>query len=93
MSTSVQAWRAGCCSTPLAVGQLPECDPIKTLSMRELEVFEMIGRGVTTQQIARKLRLSRSTIETHRKYIRTKLDLQNSAQLNRQAFVEVHGGY
>ena len=32
-------------------------DPIKTLSIREVEVFEMIGQGLTTQQIAGKLKL------------------------------------
>ena len=76
-----------------AVGQPLDRDPIETLSIRELEVFEMIGQGVTTQQIARKLQRSRSTIETHRKKIRTKLNLQNSAQLNRQAFEWVHEGH
>ena len=69
-----------------AVGQPLDPDPIETLSIRELEVFDMIGQGLTTQQIARKLQLSRSTIETHRKKIRTKLNLQNSAQLGRHAF-------
>jgi DNA-binding NarL/FixJ family response regulator len=66
-------------------GKSPETDPIKTLSNREIEVFEMIGQGLTTQQIAGKLKLSAKTIETHREKIKGKLDLKNSAELNRRA--------
>jgi DNA-binding NarL/FixJ family response regulator len=67
------------------VGQPTEEDPIKSLSNRELEVFEMIGQGMTTQNIARKLKLSAKTIETHREKIKTKLNLKNSAELSRRA--------
>jgi len=63
-----------------------ERDPVEMLSNRELEVFEMIGNGLTTQQIAGKLCLSPKTVETHRKNIKTKLNLPNSAQLSRYAF-------
>jgi len=60
-------------------------DPITTLSNRELGVFEMIGQGMTTQQIARSLELSPKTIEAHREKIKEKLNLRNSAELNRSA--------
>jgi len=69
-----------------AVGKPLDHDPLATLSNRELEVFEMIGRGLTTQQIAGKLRLSPRTIDTHRKNIRDKLNLLNGAQLSQAAF-------
>jgi DNA-binding NarL/FixJ family response regulator len=69
-----------------AIGKPLDQDPIETLSNRELEVFEMIGQGMNTQQIARKLSLSPRTVETHRKKIKTKLNVQNSAQLSRSAF-------
>jgi len=69
-----------------ATGEPLDRDPVESLSNRELEVFEMIGEGMTTRQIAGKLRLSPRTVETHRKNIKTKLDLQNSAQLSRCAF-------
>lgn len=59
--------------------------PIESLSDRELEVFEMIGQGLTTRQIAKKLHLSPKTIETHREHIKTKLNLQNNNELVRQA--------
>ena len=63
-----------------------EEDPVQTLSNREMEVFELIGRGMTTQQIADKLHLSPSTVETHRRNARHKLNLENASQLNRYAF-------
>ncbi|MFW6033040.1 MAG: response regulator transcription factor, partial [Phycisphaeraceae bacterium] len=43
----------------------PTVSPVEYLSDRELEVFEMIGQGLTTRQIAKKLHLSPKTIETH----------------------------
>jgi DNA-binding NarL/FixJ family response regulator len=68
------------------VGQSLDQDPVETLSNRELEVFEMIGQGMTTLQIARRLSVSPKTVETHRKKIKMKLSLQNSTQLSRCAF-------
>jgi DNA-binding NarL/FixJ family response regulator len=52
-----------------------------TLSDRELEVFEQIGRGLGTRQIAESLHLSRKTIETHRASIKKKLNLRDGAEL------------
>ena len=60
-------------------------NPVKGLSNRELEVFEMIGQGLTTQNIAQKLSLSDKTIETHREKIKRKLNLRNSSELSRSA--------
>jgi DNA-binding NarL/FixJ family response regulator len=69
-----------------AVGKPLDSDPTATLSNRELQVFEMFGRGMNTVQIAHKLQLSPKTVESHRKVIKTKLNVQTSAQLNRRAF-------
>jgi DNA-binding NarL/FixJ family response regulator len=55
------------------------------LSDREIEVFQLIGEGRTTRQIAQKLHLSLSTVETHRAHIKEKLDLRNAAELMRAA--------
>jgi DNA-binding NarL/FixJ family response regulator len=59
--------------------------PIHQLSDRELEVFEMIGQGLTTRQIAQRLTLSIKTIETHRESIKKKLNLSSGAELTRRA--------
>ena len=69
-----------------AVGEPLDRDPVATLSNRELQVFDMIGQGLNTAQIASKLQLSPKTIESHRKLIKMKLKLQTSARLSRCAF-------
>lgn len=68
------------------IGEPLDRDPIESLSNRELEIFELIGQGLTTQQIAGKLHLSAKTVETHRTKIKMKLNLPNSVQLSRCAF-------
>jgi DNA-binding NarL/FixJ family response regulator len=62
-----------------------EKDPIAGLSNREIEVFQMLGRGMTTKAIAKKLGVSPKTIEAHRERIKTKLNLRNASELNCQA--------
>ena len=59
---------------------------IDRLSDRELEVFELIGRGYTTRRIAEALSLSVKTIETHRAHIKQKLKLQNATELVHRAY-------
>ncbi len=69
----------------LTTGEAIDEDPVDGLSDRELEVFEMIGQGLGTKQIAGKLDLSHKTIETHREKIKAKLNLRNSSELSRHA--------
>jgi len=61
---------------PAALGS-----PMDLLSDRELEVLELIGRGVGTQQIAGTLHLSPKTVETHRAHIKGKLQLKSGTEL------------
>jgi len=58
---------------------------LDSLSDRELEIFEMIGRGKTTRHVAKRLNLSVSTVETHRAHIKEKLRLANAVELVRRA--------
>lgn len=60
-------------------------DPIQRLSNRELEIFRLIGQGLTTSAIARQLRLSPHTIDTHREKIKQKLNVKTANQLQREA--------
>jgi len=69
-----------------AVGDPLDHNPAETLSNRELQVFELIGRGMNTAEIAQKLQVSPKTVESHRRVIKSKLDLQTSTQLSRRAF-------
>lgn len=59
--------------------------PMETLTNRELEVFEQIGEGNSTLQIADNLNISVKTIESHRAHIKEKLNLANSTELTREA--------
>lgn len=59
--------------------------PVETLSNRELEVFKMIGNGLTTAEISKSLHLSVKTVETHRQRIKGKLQLEDANKLVREA--------
>jgi DNA-binding NarL/FixJ family response regulator len=63
----------------------PVLSPVEHLSNRELEVFELIGHGMTTGEIADKLSISVKTIETHRANIKTKMGLSSAGELTRSA--------
>lgn len=58
---------------------------VERLSDREFEVFQLIGQGQGTRQIAQRLRLSVKTVEVHRANIRKKLELASGADLVRYA--------
>jgi DNA-binding NarL/FixJ family response regulator len=67
-------------------GQTPANEsPVKSLSDRELEVFQMIGQWKKTREIADELHLSVKTIEYYREQIKRKLNLKNSAELTQHA--------
>lgn len=58
---------------------------ISSLSDRELEVFQLIGEGHGTREIAEMLHLSVKTIEAYREHIKDKLNLQNATELVQHA--------
>ena len=60
--------------------------PLKLLSDRELEVFELVGQGKSTRHVAEKLFISIKTVETHQAHIKQKLRLSNHSELMRSAF-------
>jgi DNA-binding NarL/FixJ family response regulator len=59
--------------------------PVDRLADRELEVFELIGRGLTTREIGAKLGLGVTTVDTYRTRIKEKLNLENAARLRAEA--------
>jgi DNA-binding NarL/FixJ family response regulator len=59
--------------------------PIDRLTDRELEVFQLIGRGLTTREISSRLGLGLTTIDTYRARIKEKLNLENAARLRFEA--------
>ena len=66
-------------------GEPLQHSPLESLSDRELDVFQQIGQGFTTRQIADKLHLSPKTVETYREHIKAKLRLSNAAELTQHA--------
>ena len=59
--------------------------PEECLSVRELEVFRLIGKGLQPREIAAKLCLSTKTVETHRMNIRKKFRMSNASEVIRYA--------
>ncbi len=60
-------------------------DPRGELSPREREVLQLLAEGLTSKEIANKLDLAVSTVETHRKQIMAKLELRSVAELTKFA--------
>ena len=58
---------------------------VSSLTDRELQVFELIGQGFDTREIAEKLRLSVKTVDTYKEHIKDKLNLKNATELIQQA--------
>ena len=73
----------------LSKNRSPEKAGPKSLSDRELEIFELIGRGKTNAQIAVQLHISPKTVDAHRTNIRSKLALPDSSSLMREAVLWV----
>ncbi len=59
----------------------PGGSPVRHLSNRELEIFNMIGNGLTTRQIAEALNLSPKTVEAHFDRIKKKLGFKDSREV------------
>jgi len=59
----------------------PEEPSVSMLSDRELEVFELIGQGRSSAEIAGQLHLAPKTVETYRSRIKEKLGLNNASEM------------
>lgn len=58
---------------------------VQRLTDRELEIFQMVGRGKTSAQISGELNLALKTVETYRGRIKIKLGLSNATELHQYA--------
>lgn len=67
--------------------------PIESLTDREFEVFQLIGQGKSTRDVAQQLHLSPKTVDVHRANIKEKLGLTDTTALIRHAvrWVETQG--
>jgi DNA-binding NarL/FixJ family response regulator len=69
----------------LVGGKEAEHSPVEDLSDRELEAFELMGQGLTTEQIGEKMRISPKTVETYRARIKEKLRVGTFTELIQRA--------
>jgi DNA-binding NarL/FixJ family response regulator len=60
-------------------------EPADCLSDRELQIFGLIGSGLSTREIADKLHLSPKTIDTHRDHIKRKIGVDDNVRLVHRA--------
>lgn len=67
--------------------------PLDSLTNREMEVFQLIGSGLSNRHIAKKLSLSVKTVETYRFRIISKLNLSSSSELIQYAIQWNHDGF
>ena len=58
-----------------------ESDPVSRLTNRQIQVLNLVGRGVSSRDIASELGLGIKTVESHRLTIKKKLNLQTNGQL------------
>jgi DNA-binding NarL/FixJ family response regulator len=73
-------------------GALKSRAPLGNLTEREFELFQLFGRGHSTQQIAAQLGVSAKTVETHRLHIKTKLGMGTAGELTAYAARWVENG-
>ena len=66
--------------------------PMDLLTDRELAVFELIGNGLPTREVAKKLQVSPKTVDSHKAHIKDKLKLDSGTELLKQAiqWLQVH---
>lgn len=61
-------------------------NPAFVLSNRQVVIFRLLGFGLTSAEVAKRLKLSIKTVETHREIIKRKLNLPNATALQMRAF-------
>ncbi|MFO7989813.1 MAG: response regulator transcription factor [Desulfotignum sp.] len=66
--------------------------PLKRVSDRELQIFRLIGLGLSSKEIAVQLNISIKTVGTYQERIKEKLQLKNARELLRHAVIWVETG-
>ena len=59
--------------------------PVEKLTDREFDIYQLIGNGKTTKEIAQQLHISPKTVAVHREHIKEKLGIASAAELTHQA--------
>lgn len=64
----------------------PNDEMVESITQREMEILQLIAIGLTSGEIAKKLFISKNTVETHRKNLLGKLNVKNTAALLKFAY-------
>lgn len=64
----------------------PNAELVNSITQREMEILQLIALGLTSGEIAKKLFISKNTVETHRKNLLGKLNVKNTAALLKFAY-------
>ena len=76
-----------------AGGAAPTKSGVANLSDRELQVFELVGAGLSSRDIATQLCVSVKTVESHLEHIKVKLEVTSGRELVRRATMWVEGNH
>ena len=87
LSPRMLQWFTGCALTRETVEAR---HPLGRLSPRELQVFEMLGRGLDIKEIADQLSLDHKTVELYRQRIKVKLGVDSAPAVLRAAVLWWH---
>ena len=75
----------GCYLSPRAEAALQELTPLDGLSGQQRQIYQLLGRGMSNEDIARQLGISVRTLESYCVRIMDKLGVQGVKELRRQA--------
>lgn len=78
--------RVGRLAATTGATPVPDADAIGDLSDRELEVLQLMARGMSNQEIAKELFVSSTTVKTHVSHILTKLGVRDRVQAVVEAY-------
>jgi DNA-binding CsgD family transcriptional regulator len=65
--------------------EIPTSSAVDLLTDRELEVFRLLGTGLSTREIADRMKLGVKTIGTYRDRVKQKLGIKTAPELIRRA--------
>jgi DNA-binding NarL/FixJ family response regulator len=63
--------------------------PVDILSNRELEIYRLIGSGMSSSTIRKRLNISINTIQSHKRHIKEKLGFKDASELIQSAVLLV----
>jgi DNA-binding NarL/FixJ family response regulator len=73
-------FRAGEADAAVPEATQPRAAPLRPLSERELEILQLIAKGVSNSEAAKLLKVSKATVRTHLEHIYEKLEVSNRVE-------------